>query len=135
MFQPLKPILLHSLLGASQLLVAQQQKAESISVSIVQLLATPEKFHGKLIRVIGFVHIEFESCAIFLHADDFKYHIYKNALEIGVPIWAAKNPKKYNNHYALIEGVFDSTNPGHMGLCNGSIREITRISPIPNPAA
>lgn len=135
MFQPMKVILLHFLLGVSQIVGAQQPKNEAISVSIVNLLATPEKFHGKMIKVIGFVHIEFECSAVFLHADDFKFKIFKNALEIGVPVWASKSPKKYNNRYALIEGIFDSANTGHMGLFAGSIREITRISPIPIPAA
>ncbi len=34
--------------------------ANTIDCSIINLIATPEKYHNKLVRVIGFVVIEFE---------------------------------------------------------------------------
>ena len=44
---------------------------------------------------------------------------------------ARMNPQNnrlhYDNHYVLIEGTFDSTHTGHMGLNSGSIKDIKRI--------
>ena len=54
-------------------------------VSIVQLLATPEKFDGKLVRVIGFLCLAFEGDAVYLHREDFDHSLTQNALWVDVP--------------------------------------------------
>lgn len=54
-------------------------------VSLIQLIAQPEKFEGKRVRFIGFLRIEFEGNAIYLHREDFDHGIEKNALWVAVP--------------------------------------------------
>ena len=54
-------------------------------VSILQLLATPEKFDGKLVRVIGFLCLAFEGDAVYLHREDFDHGLTQNALWVDVP--------------------------------------------------
>lgn len=49
-------------------------------VSLIQLIAQPEKFEGKRVRFIGFLRIEFEGNAIYLHREDFDHGITKNGL-------------------------------------------------------
>jgi len=47
------------------LLVAPIQAQQPTDVTLIQLIANPEKFDGKLIRVIGFLRLEFEgTCSI-----------------------------------------------------------------------
>ena len=96
-------------------------------VSIIQLIATPEKYEGVLIRVIGYLRLEFEGNDIYLSQEDFINGILKNALGVDVN----KNMMKYfgKNYlgYCLIEGVFDSTSKGHMNACSGTIKNITRF--------
>jgi hypothetical protein len=41
------------------LLIAPMQAQEPTDVTLVQLIANPEKFDGRLIRVIGFLRLEF----------------------------------------------------------------------------
>ena len=37
------------------------------SVSLIRLIANPEKYHGKKIQVTGYINLEFEGDAIYLH--------------------------------------------------------------------
>ena len=58
--------------------------AEPLDVSLVQLIANPKDYHGKIVRAIGFVRLEFEGNAIYLHQEDYKHGITKNGLWIDV---------------------------------------------------
>src|SRR6188472_601053 len=51
-----------------------------IRTSIVSLLATPERYAGKTVRVHGFVRLEFEGDAIYLHKEDFDQRLTSNAI-------------------------------------------------------
>jgi hypothetical protein len=94
------------------------------SVSIIHLMANPKKYHKKQIMVTGFLVMELEGNAIYLHKDDYAYHISKNGLwcEIDVPKY-----QSYNKKYVSIEGEFDADNTGHLGLWSGTIKKISRI--------
>jgi hypothetical protein len=94
-------------------------------VSIVQLLATPEKFDGKLIRVIGFLCLAFEGDAVYLHREDFDHGLTQNALWVDVP---EKRDESLSRKYVLLEGTFDASDHGHMGLFGGAIHKISRMS-------
>ncbi|MAP80295.1 MAG: hypothetical protein CL526_04310 [Aequorivita sp.] len=99
------------------------------SGSIINLIATPEKYHNKKVRVIGFLNLEFEGNAIYLHKDDYKKSIHKNGLWVTFTDESWEKIKKYrfNKSYFLIEGTYDMTLFGHMGLWSGTIKDITRI--------
>jgi hypothetical protein len=95
------------------------------AVSIVQLIATPEKYNGKLVLVGGFLRLEFEGDAIYLHEDDYRHGIYANALWVNLDAKTAENTDKLNLHYAFVEGTFDASRHGHGGLFPGTINNIT----------
>ena len=42
-----------------------------------------------------------------------------------------REEKKLNQHYVLIEGIFDAQDHGHMGLFGGAIKNITRVETWP----
>jgi hypothetical protein len=94
------------------------------SVSMVRVLANPEKFHGKRIRVIGFLRLEFEGNALYLHEEDYRHLLTDNAL--WVDMGADKEHAGLSMHYVLIEGTFNAKLRGHLGLCSGVIEKITR---------
>jgi hypothetical protein len=102
-----------------------------ISVSLIQLIATPDAFDGKLVRVYGFVRIEHEGTAVYLHRDDCEFMLTRNGLWLAANDVAPEGSKEslVNNHYALIEGQFDAKNKGHLALWSGSIDKITRMEP------
>jgi hypothetical protein len=82
--------------------------SERIDASIIQLIATPERFDGKPVRVRGFLHLEFEGNALYLHETDFCHRITSNAIWVGVG-WPPKGEQaKLNNAYVLLEGIFNA---------------------------
>ena len=100
--------------------------AEPLDVSLVQLIANPKSYDGKVVRVIGFVRLEFEGNAIYLHQDDYKHGIPKNGLWIDVTDNMRKKKADFDQKYVLLEGTFDVNDTGHMGLWSGSIQKISR---------
>ena len=102
----------------------------AIGVSIINLIATPEKYHNKLVRVIGVGRIEFEGNTLYLSKDDYLYGVHKNAIWISVNYKALntteKELEKWNGKYVILEGIFNKKNTGHMNMFSGSIENITR---------
>jgi hypothetical protein len=97
-------------------------------VSLLQLIAQPEKFEGKRVRFIGFVRIEFEGNAIYLHREDFDHGITKNGLWVALPADMTKQQQdEVNMHYVICVGVFTAKWQGHMGLFSGEIRNVRRL--------
>lgn len=100
---------------------------EPTDVSMISLIATPERYEGKLVRVRGYMHLEFEGDGLYLHRDDEKYALYNNGVWVGP--FTSPPPKNANNKYVLIEGRFSGKDKGHMGLWSGAIRDVTRCDP------
>lgn len=102
---------------------------------LVRLVVSPEKYHGKRVRVIGFVRLEFEGNAIYTHKEDYQHALIGNGAWINVPATSdAKGYKNRNMKYCLIEGTFDAKNRGHLGLWSGSIKNISRFEVWSDPA-
>ena len=107
----------------------RSQSKPTEGVSLISLIANPQKFSGQKVRVIGYLHLEFEGNGLYLNEDDFKNGINKNA------IWIELGPKhpensplsKFIDHYVIMEGTFDDKNQGHMGMMSGSLKDITRL--------
>jgi len=96
-------------------------------VTMVQLLATPERYHGKLIRVIGVGNLEFEVDCISLSKEVHEFFT-------GDSIWIALGPRAlpyeeaqaYNGKYVIVEGIFDMYSRGHFSMFQGTIRDVSR---------
>ena len=112
--------------------IAQAQRSEPMDVSLVQLIANPSEYHGKLVRVIGFCRLEFEGDALFLHREDFEQGLTKNAvwLDVGWPV--PENYRGLSDRYVLVEAIFDAEEHGHMGLFSGELKKVTRMSRWPS---
>jgi uncharacterized lipoprotein NlpE involved in copper resistance len=99
------------------------------TLSLVNLIATPEKYHGKKVQIIGYINIEFEGNGIYLHKEDYDSSICSNGFWVSINENIRKkiNEEKLNKSYVLIEGTFNMNQRGHMGLWSGEIEKITRI--------
>lgn len=102
-------------------------KAEKpTSVSLVQLIADPNKFDRQLIRVIGFLRLEFEGNALYLHREDYQSCLMLNG------IWVDVNPDMdvqrgiLDMNYVLLEGIFSARDRGHQAMWSGTIGQIQR---------
>src|SRR6266496_3204931 len=103
--------------------------------SLVELIARPELYDGKRVRVIGFVNFEFEGNALYISKEDWQRGITRNGLWIEAPtrLETDSGPSKVqpNQRYVLLAGTFNAHNPGHLGLWSGAIEHVTRLDPWP----
>lgn len=100
------------------------------SVSMVTLVANPDAYDRKRVRFIGYLHLEFEGEAIYLHREDFENCIAKNAICIHRPAdMVLEQWHDLNDQYVLCEGTFRADWLGHMAMNSGMIDEVTRLEP------
>jgi len=95
--------------------------------SLIQLIATPKKYHNKTVTVDGFLQIEFEGNALYLHKEDAQFLMTANGLWVELSDEMKNHPDKYHNKHVFIEGNFNAKSHGHLGLFSGTIENITRI--------
>jgi hypothetical protein len=101
--------------------------AEPINVSMIQLIADPQRFDGQTIRVIGFMRLEFEGNAVYLHREDYERSVLQNGVWIELTDSQLKTSAKLNNGYVIIEGTFSAKERGQLGIWSGSIQKISRL--------
>ena len=101
-------------------------------VSLIQLIANPQAYDGKTVRIIGFLHLEFEGNVIYLHNEDFRYGIEKNGLWIDIPKGMSQEQMKaVNDHYVICTARFVSNMHGHMGMNSGEVADVSRLQVWP----
>ena len=98
-----------------------KQKKEVEYVSIINLIANPEKYYGKRVNVSGYLSTEFEGTAIYLSREDFENAIYRNA--IALLLANSNDYQLYHKEFVTLEGIFIKGN-GHMGLFAGMIKDV-----------
>jgi hypothetical protein len=109
---------------------ATKSSRQALPVSMIRLLANPEKYHGKRVIVEGYMRLEFEGDAIYFHEEDYKKGLSSNSFWLDVSVEQLKKYRRINNQYVFIEGVFDAKHFGHMGMFSGEIKRISRIQQI-----
>lgn len=105
--------------------------------SLVAILARPEDFDGRRLRVQGVLNLELEGDQLCLDRGSLEYLATKNCLYVRL----AKGPiagfydeiAKWNGHYALLEGEIEADEHGHMGLFRATIANVDRIVFIKPP--
>lgn len=96
-------------------------------VTMLQLITTPEKYDGTLVRVIGVGNLETEGDCISLSKEDLKYSIGNSIwIELGEKATPYEQAKRYNGEYVVVEGFFDKDYCGHMDMFRGSVTDISR---------
>ncbi|WP_256080403.1 hypothetical protein [Massilia sp. YIM B04103] len=103
------------------------KSSELGDVSMIQLIANPQQYDGKPIRLIAFLNLEFEGNALYLHREDFDKSLLSNAVWISLDDQQTRAAKKLNGGYVLVEGIFNAKDRGHLGIFSGSIQRVTRI--------
>lgn len=154
--QGLRPVTIMALLGLilfwqpcafAEDQVGSTKNEQTLPASLIQLLASPEKYHGKRVQVEGFLHYiryeEIES-ALYLSREDANYGITANSLGVSYDEYfsigamtqedeprgkRSKDLTQVNGKYVLLEGVFDKEFPNYpsMGAHSGGLRGVNRI--------
>jgi hypothetical protein len=95
---------------------SQENQVDSLSVSdektykvsMINLIANPEKYDGKKVFITGYIDIGYESY-IFLNKDDYKNRNYSNGLAIATFLNTSPTElikKRYNHNYIDLIGRF-----------------------------
>jgi len=97
------------------------------AISIIQLIANPEKYNGQTVTVMGFMTIAFESDMLYLSYEDYQHAIVPNS------VWFERNShimadsEKLDMNYVEIIGTFTTDTIG-FGLGRpgvGGIKNVT----------
>lgn len=111
-----------------KLVISPQLATDSrpiIEVSISELLAHPDKYHQRKVRVRGQVQTGFEKHAIYSDSGSKDKGLWLE--EILVPY---TSPRNHVPEERIIEGTFDMRITGHLGQYPGGITAITRYEKI-----
>lgn len=95
--------------------------------SLIALIATPDRYHMKPVRVVGFAKLEFEGNLLYVGRADFEADIPTNAVWIAVPDSLVPKDSTLWRGYYIVEGRFRADIRGHFGLTSGTIDSITRF--------
>ena len=107
------------------LLLSGQLFAQVPTVSILQLIATPEKYDGQVVRFEGVTHVEFEGNAIYVSKEHWKAQVSSFAIWMDLKEELAKSRQWLNGKYCIVEGTFHAKDRGHMGLFMGALSDVT----------
>lgn len=97
-----------------------------LSVSLIRLIANPEKYDGEPVGVIGFLRLEFEGNMIYLHEEDYTHNITENGVRIGITKKQRPEFEDKNMHYVFVVGTFKAGKRGTTNP-NGTIINIAKI--------
>ncbi len=100
-------------------------------VSLVSLLACPEKYDGSLVRVSGFLHDKFEDKCLYLSKDDADYAITANSIFVTYSKTLKPEPagfplSQFDGAYVVLEGKFQAVKIPQLEP-ELSLTEVTRI--------
>jgi hypothetical protein len=84
----------------------------AIPVAFSDLLQRPRDYAGKLVRVSGFLRVEFEGKCIYSSEAAFVRGGYDVSLWVDVPL----SMKDFDFEMVVLEGTFDPDSHGHLGL-------------------
>ncbi len=115
-------------------LVHSQNDGNHEMVSMVQLLATPEKYHNKIVTIVGVGWLKFEENQICLTRDHLRAMATKNCFWLGSfeeEKWDSEllmKIKEFNGSYVKVTGRFNGQDMGHLNLFAGSISDVSAYS-------
>ena len=95
-------------------------------VSLIQLIARPSDYHGRLVEVPGFCRLEFEGNALYVHKEDFERVIFKNALWLDVGWPVPEQWRAMSDEYVVVQAVFDAELRLHAEF-SGVLRDVRSI--------
>ncbi len=78
-------------------------------VPLIRLIANPRVYDGRRVRLIGFMHLEFEGDALYLDREAFEAANDYSSVRIAWSMGDAQRvAKRLNDRYVLIEATFNA---------------------------
>lgn len=103
-------------------------------VSMLQLIATPERFDGKLISVIGFLQLGRERDVLYVHEEDATHLILASGVPLDRTDEVGKGLKSLDEKYVKVLGIFRAGGK-HTVPFSGNITRIEKCELWSDPEA
>lgn len=107
---------------------------DRIAVSVMELIATPDRFDGKLVWVTGFLDLNLEGDVLYLHREDYQNLLRQNAIWVDTTEEMGKNRAGLNTKYVRILGTFRAGPRGNDRTLVGGITQIKEAKLWSDPA-
>ncbi len=122
-------------------IAAEDRKVNTVlAVSLLKVIANPEKYNGKKLRLIGFLNFGAagfvdEALSLYVSQADGRYTITANAIALGRVKLKVLN-EKLIGRYVVLEGTFHASDPfdgeeEHAKLVavepNGTLEDVDRL--------
>lgn len=118
------------------ILATRSRQYESIDhgdLSLVRLLCNPKAHDKEVVSTGGFLDASssyFQEAVLYMHEDDCRYNIQKNAIFVSLPKELLRSVDKINHRYVWIEGRY-STSCWDRRAFSGSLSEVSKLSVLP----
>ena len=89
--------------------------------SFFAIAASPEKYDKRQVTVIGYMSLNCENTALFLHEEDYRRTIFSNAIWLHMSAEQKRVYQRFTGQYCLVEGVFRSADYGFGGFYAGAM--------------
>lgn len=103
---------------------------EARPVSMIQLIANPDKYDGKLVVVFGYLTLA-ERPSLYIHREDATQALMTNALWVDSSEPMRQEMAKVSQKYVKIVGRFRAGSGGRVYFLAGGITEIEECVPWP----
>ena len=100
-------------------------------ISMIQLIASPEKYENKLVQISGYCINEPEGPVLFLSEEFANQLLYENSIFIRLQKDASFF-SDLNKQWIMIEGRYEQDNRGPQGLFSGTLTNIQRVMHQPS---
>jgi hypothetical protein len=117
------------LLGLAALPAAGPQHVPDY-VSMVQLIANPHRYDGRIVGLVGFLDLSWENPELYLGYEDYENMLGSNGIMISPSTQMAAHGRDLDRKYVLVVGKF-TAKPGN--LTQGVISDITRFQEWSDP--
>jgi hypothetical protein len=101
------------------------------TTSLIRLIATPEKYQGKLIRTEGFVSLDHEFTAVFISESDYRRGLSANGISLTMTEAEKAKFRAADKQYCWVVGILERRS-GQKGNFSGNVVAIRDIEKIPN---
>jgi hypothetical protein len=115
------------------LVSAPSASEDPLEVSLLALIADPAAFEGRLVRVKGFLKLEFEGTALYLHEDDYLHGLSKNGVWVEVTRDSRECGVELDSTYVVLVGVFRDSKKGHFAANSGGLTQLRRCDFLSDP--
>ena len=105
--------------------------ADTPDVSLVSLIATPEKYDGKYVRVHGVAYFDskYYINAVCLTREDKRRANSSNALFVRFAP-SIGSADRLNDKFVLLQGTFRVADKGHLGFFSATLTGVDRVEAV-----